>query len=283
MVNRILDLVVVNHRLDPVATELRVYVKLADITPATQIRGQFLGPRCAYASTIEIAYPLKEVSRGDYLEFQARIPEPSWWDPESPFLYKGVLQLWQEDAMCDHAAIHHGIRRVQLTPKGLRVNGLQYLLRGRTLTHLSESDAQQLRARGINTILTNLTDAGLDVWRAADRLGFFVLGMSDEPTRFVQWQHEISGHASALGWIFNRTEFGDVQASLTGHGREVRPLFFGVNTSATGELPNADFLFCHERELGWLEEIALPKIVFAERLPNPLPPRPDVIGWVQTS
>jgi hypothetical protein len=29
------------------------------------------------------------------------IPEPSIWEPECPFVYDGVVELWQGDERCD--------------------------------------------------------------------------------------------------------------------------------------------------------------------------------------
>jgi hypothetical protein len=271
-------MVVVNHRLDPVETELRLHVKVADLTPTTQIRGRLLGPRCVYASTIEIAYPLRELARDGHIELRVVIPEPSWWDPESPFLYEGAVELWQDDVLCDRAEICHGIRWLQVTSKGVRLNGAPFMLRGTTVgSALSAKDAQKLRADGVNTLLATVGESGIEIWNAADRLGFFVLGMSDDPTRFVEWRNELAGHASTFGWVFNRAEFraGPSQD-------DERAMFYGVNTSAATDPSNADFLLCHERELAWLEEIALPKIVFAERVPEPLPARTDVIGWIES-
>src|SRR5437868_6798803 len=101
MTNRILDLVVLNHRLDPVVTELRVHVKVESLTPTTQILGNMIGPQCKYANTIEIPYALREIARGDdQVELRVTIPEPAWWDPQSPFLYRGLVQLWQDKELC---------------------------------------------------------------------------------------------------------------------------------------------------------------------------------------
>src|SRR5215212_6883629 len=174
MSNRILDVVVLNHRLDPVETELRIYVKLAEITPTTQIRGKLTGPRCIYASTIEVAYPLREIARGDHLELRVVIPEPSWWDPESPFLYEGIIELVEDGQPRDRAAVRHGIRWLQITSKGLRLNGRRYALRGRFIESWSNDLAPKLRGEGINAVLTAAT--GLECWDAADRFGFFVIG-----------------------------------------------------------------------------------------------------------
>lgn len=278
MTNRILDVVVVDHRLDPVETELRVHVRVESLTPTTEIRGRLLGPRCLYASTIEIAYPLREVSRDEHIELRAIIPESSWWDPESPFLYEGMLELLQDGVPCGQAAIRHGIRRLQITSRGLRLNGQPYTLRGKIVEPvLTEVDARALRAAGFNTLLTNVADANVSLWSLGDRLGFFVLGTSNDIARHLEIRNELTGHPSTFGWVFSRVDF------LSGPSHETeRAMFHGVNTSAPGDLPNADFLCCLEQELAWLDATDVPKIVVAKRLPDLLPARADVIGWIET-
>src|SRR5437773_1558388 len=101
MPNRIRDVVVVNHRLDPVETELHIHVKVDEITPGTEIRGRLMGPRCVYASTVEVAYRMNEMERGDHLVLRVIIPEPCWWHPQTPFLYQGPLELWEDGALCE--------------------------------------------------------------------------------------------------------------------------------------------------------------------------------------
>ena len=73
----------------------------------TQVRGRLTGPRCPYTTTVEVAYPFREHSR-DYgeggsprLTLRAIIPEPSWWDPQTPFLYEGPVELWQDGRLVD--------------------------------------------------------------------------------------------------------------------------------------------------------------------------------------
>ena len=278
MTNRILDVVVANHRLDPVETELRVHVRVESLTPTTEIRGRLLGPRCLYASTIEIAYPLREVSRGEHIELRAIIPEPSWWDPESPFVYEGMLELLQDGVSCGQAPLRHGIRQIQITSRGLRLNGQQYTLRGKFVEPtLTDVDGRGLRAAGFNTLITNVADANTSLWSLGDRLGFFVLGTSNDIARHLEIRNELTGHPSAFGWVFGRVDF------LAGPSHETgRAMFYGVNTSAPGELPNADFLCCLEQELAWLDAADVPKIVVVLRLPESLPTRSDVIGWIET-
>src|SRR5438046_1809045 len=123
MANRILDAYVASHRADPADAELRVLVRAERLTPATQIRGRLMGPRTPYAQTVEIAYPFRELARTDHLLLRVRIPEPNFWEPKTPLLYEGPLELWEGDERCDQIVLRHGIRVAQLTPQVLRLNG----------------------------------------------------------------------------------------------------------------------------------------------------------------
>lgn len=276
MNNRILDMVVVNHRLDPVETELRVHVKVENLTPTTEIRGRLSGPRCPYASTIEIAYPFREVERSEHIELRVVIPEPSWWDPESPFLYEGAIELLQDGASCERRAVRQGIRRLQLTSKGLRLNGKPFALRGKVVEPTkSPEELAHLRTRGYNALLTIVDDPGIGLWDQADRLGFFMLGTASDSSRFLEHRNDVAEHPSNFGWIFNRADF------LAGPADDAaRAMLYGVNTSARNIPPNSDFLVCLENELSWLDDVALPKLLVTNEAPENLATRADVIGVI---
>ncbi len=279
MANRILDLVVLNHRLDPHETELRVHVKTERFTPATEVRGRLTGPRCLYSSTIEIAYPLREVSRDGHIEMRAVIPEASWWEPETPFLYVGPLELWQDGALCERIEIRHGIRSLQLTARGLVLNGKPLTLRGEIHSPTwIKSHARQLRSRGANACFTCLAGPSLEPWISADRLGFFVLGAAGDHATFLACRTELTNHPSHFGWVFNRAGLAETPPQQEGVA-----MFYGVNTSAGNRPANADFIVCNENELAWLDDPQMPKIVIVKCLPNPLPDRADVIGWIGSS
>lgn len=279
MLNRIRDVVVVNHRLDPVETELAIHVLLEKLTPATELKGRLTGPRCAYSSTIEIAYSVREILRGDHIELQVVIPEPSWWEPETPFLYVGSIELWQEGEFCQRVPIVHGIRWLQLTSKGLRLNGRSFRLRGKIAQPpLTESDARNLHEKGMNAVLSTTPGPHLDSAQVADRAGLFVIGTSEDMETFLLYRNELTAHPSNFGWVFNRAEFAKAPLQQEGVA-----MFYGVNTSAESRQANADFLVCHENELTWLADAELPKLVIANCLPDPLPSRPDVIGWIESA
>jgi beta-galactosidase/beta-glucuronidase len=274
--NRIRDLVVLSHRLDPIETELHVHVKLEELTATTEIKGRLIGPRSAHAATIEIAYPLREIERQDNVVLRVIIPEPSWWEPKTPFLYEGPLELWQDGVLCERVTIRHGIRALQLTSKGLRLNGKPFLIRGKIVEpSLTEDAAKSLREAGFNTIWT--TAPAIELWNLADRIGLFVLGSSVDLSEFHFLQHELTNHPSHFGWIFNRADLSNAPIQQDG-----LKMLYGVNTSARSRPEHADFLVCQESELAWLDDMDLPKLVVVKQLSDPLPTRADVIGWIES-
>jgi hypothetical protein len=165
-----------------------------------------------------------------------------------------------------------------MTSKGLRLNGKAYALRGKILEQdLTEAAAKDLRNADVNTLLANVSTDDASLWDLADRFGFFVLAMSQDIAHFQSLRNELTRHPSHFGWIFNRNDFFAGPNSETDRG-----MLYGVNTSAQGELPGADFLFCHERELAWLNEMNLPKIVVTPSVASAVP-RSDVIGWIESA
>ena len=140
MSNQILHVRLSDHSLDPAQAELWISVTAEHVAPTTELRGRLMGPRCAYAATVEVAYPLRPlVASRTRLSGRVVIPEPSLWEPSCPFLYGGAVELWQDGRRCDQTPIRRGLRRVLLGPAGLRVNGEPLVLRGRTVTECDEA------------------------------------------------------------------------------------------------------------------------------------------------
>src|SRR4051812_29444194 len=113
MSNRILAVTLTTHSSAPAQAEVRAQVQVERLTPTTELRGRLMGPRCSFASTIEVAYHFRPV---DDTTLRAVIPEASLWDPVSPFLYEGPVELWQDGVRVDRALVRHGLRRFSLGP-----------------------------------------------------------------------------------------------------------------------------------------------------------------------
>lgn len=93
--------------LDPMRAEVHVQVTWSG-HPEGEARGRILGPKSPFATTIEVAYPLKVAERGPGTSLlKGTIPEPSWWTPETGFFYDIVVELWNgTHRVCKQIATH---------------------------------------------------------------------------------------------------------------------------------------------------------------------------------
>jgi hypothetical protein len=213
MDNRIRQILVRDRSLVPAQAEVWITVVPEQETATTEVRGRLMGPRCPYASTVEVAYPVRPLPPGQKLEepcglsVRVLIPEASLWEPQCPFLYQGPIELWQDGQCRDRLSLSHGLRSLQLNERGLLINGRPLTLRGRGITECSEEEAQRLHQAGFNLLLAPVEEATLPLWERADRLGFLMLGQvkdDNEPTR--RCLEAASRHASCLGWLIEDVE-----------------------------------------------------------------------------
>jgi hypothetical protein len=208
MNNRILGIEVRDHVLTPASAEVRVLVRTEFRTPATEIRGRLMGPRCLFASTVEVAYPLRALptpapSAGGEFVLRVIIPEASLWDPQSPFLYAGPVELWEGDRRCDVARVTHGLRLLRCRPTGFFLNGRSFAVRGMEVSAAcSDDDGLRLRHAGYNLLIAPVAEATVPLWDLGDRLGFLVVGRlgADDPAALDRVA-ELRRHASCAGWV----------------------------------------------------------------------------------
>jgi hypothetical protein len=204
MTNRMHDVLLQDVRLDPIESEIRISVYADQVTPTTEVRGRLIGPRCAWSRTLEVAYPLRPYpsdrtnEQTSALNYRVVIPEASFWDPQTPFLYEGPIELWQDGAIVDQGLLGHGLRTRSVGPSGVRWNGEPITLSIVPRTETSQEDAIRLRQAGCNTLLAPVRAA--DVWRDADRLGLLVLGRIRSSSD-LKIASLLQRHACSLGWV----------------------------------------------------------------------------------
>jgi hypothetical protein len=180
------------------------------VTATTEVRGRLMGPRCPYSSTVEVAYPLRPLPQPlptteANLTRRVVIPEASLWEPESPFVYEGPIELWQDGQCCDRQVVRHGLRTFSLGPRGLRVNGKVLPLRGRVAGRWSEDQVRARRMAGDNVIVAPLEPDEASCWDAADRLGMLVLGRVSRADEWTERQlSELSRHPCHLGFLIDQ-------------------------------------------------------------------------------
>jgi Glycosyl hydrolases family 2 len=281
-------------RLTPTEAELWTSIEPDELTSTTQVRGRLTGPRCHYASTVEVAYQWREQSRRYETEgvpeisLRLHIPEPSLWDPESPFLYRASLELFQGRQEQESVEFSCGLCEFRLTPGGLRWNGRPLPVLGVGRDQLREDDAAALRAAGCNLILAPAARAG-EVCREADRLGFLVLCRWPD-LRGLEQLRQLVDHPSFLGCLLEQAvldhplvrEVGFVPSDALGR------MLTGIELSKAmgGPLPAGfDFVAGPEQLLSGLEQVHLPRLIQRKEAltlarASMGDPPPGAIGWL---
>jgi hypothetical protein len=209
MPHRILRVEMEDERLEPAVAQMRVRIVTEQAGGNLEVRGRLTGPRCLYASTVEVAYPLAIVpdmeSADKEITGRFIVPEPSFWEPETPFLYQASIELMHAGSRVDHARLSHGFRTVAWRAGNLRANGRKLVLHGADRQSIDESELSSLRKAGRNCLLVPFA-AGETVLTSADRFGFFVLGElspATDPKALAPWTR----HPSLLGWVFDQPSF----------------------------------------------------------------------------
>src|SRR5262249_35647827 len=103
------------RRLWAAEAEVWVVAELDAVTPTTELRGRLHGPRCPGATTGEVAYPLRPLLQPvpqppNTLAARVVIPEPNLWTEQTPFVYEGAVELWQDGRRCDTARVSVGLK-----------------------------------------------------------------------------------------------------------------------------------------------------------------------------
>jgi hypothetical protein len=293
MPNRILRTMFSVSRLDPAEAEIWISVYPERLTSETVVRGRFTGPRCVYASTVEVAYPLREHSReyektGDpHIRVRALIPEPNLWDPISPFLYDGVLELWQGKECCEQRRFRQGLRALGLSSQGLFWNSRPLTLRGTTCTGLTEEEARALHTAGCNALVAAVGTATADIWELAERFGFLMIGRMASREQLRPRKE----NTSSIGWLVT-SEFWNSDSLLRSApivlGSPPRPssdhgCFVGLELDEPPiePLPRAfTFVACTEERLPVLAQVQRPKLVLGKKWAAEAIAPPGILGWI---
>jgi hypothetical protein len=282
MENSIKSFTVLVTRVRPAEADVSISVSPESLTSTTQVRGRLVGPRCVYATTVEVVYPLRESSReyesgSRHIWSRAIIPEPNLWTPETPFLYKVVMELWQSGNCCDRQTMNLGLRDIRLGPTGLRVSSSLLRVDGAFRAMLTEAGARSLHDAKVNTLVVPVEERAVALWDIADRFGFLVVGRIGDRNGFFL-EPKLRPHTCSLGWLLDPALWNDpVKAA-------VLPTHLKGNGSLVGlevkrwppgpPIEGFDFLAGSEDLVPAMQQARLPILIVGKESANP----PDYIA-----
>lgn len=282
--NRIRNVLLHDRLQDPTQPEVWVTVEAEHVSATTEIRGRLMGPRCIYASTVEVAYPLRPFARRPSelppLSRRVVIPEPSLWEPECPFTYQGPIELWEDGVLHDQRQLVHGLRYVSLSAKEMRVNGKPLTLKCRAERETRENQIGGWRANQENALLIPATQQVETALALANRFGFFVIvdvqSEAFDADAVDAWRH----HPSFFGLLFDRRDFTE-----RGLDQVVRKdgVFRGIHWHSDEAIPESgvDFIACSAAIAEKWAPPTLPKLILTSRgNGRPLPAIPGCFGVI---
>ena len=110
----------------------RVYARVErpERDDGLQLSGTLSGPTCTYAQTLPATFSFVDRGRGQSLLAEAVVPEPCFWTPEMPHLYRAEVQLRQAGKVLAHVERTFGIRPLGASGRKLLYAGKAWVLRG---------------------------------------------------------------------------------------------------------------------------------------------------------
>jgi hypothetical protein len=279
------------HTVSTAEADIWFRVAVQRVTPGTEARGRVVGPRCLFAQTAEVAWPLGSVrhSEGEQAALIARtaIPDPGFWDPGNPLLYRVVVELWQDGHRCEALGFDLGFRTAEMGPGGVLVNRHPLPLRGMAYLPQSREEAEGRRLAGYNLVL-----AGKGQWHwwvRANPMGFLLLEKVAPSTLTPQYIGLLSGQPCFLGFLLDKELLSRSPSETEGFLRpwQERGVFFGLELDGPPppSLPGGlSFLVCPESLLPALSTTPLTKLVIRQSPAGaggpPAGAIQGVLGWI---
>lgn len=172
--------------------EARVFVRLllAPTCAADRLRGEIVGPFSRYAKTLPATTNFSAARQGDDLLAAVTLPDPCFWSPELPYLYRvrvrlehSAHEIWSEERT-------FGVRRLGVRGRRIYFEAKNWVLRG-AMTHESpDFPWDDWRAFDLAPVVCGPSEA---FCREADRQGVLLAAIlpqaAPRPAELVKrWQ-----------------------------------------------------------------------------------------------
>lgn len=241
------------------------------VTPGTEVRGRIVGPRCLFSQAPGVVSPLRSVrhTEREHASLIARtaFPNPGFWAPDNPLLYRVVVELWQDEQCCEVSGFDIGFRRIEMGANTVLVNTQPFFIQGMSYLPQSQEEAGDHRQAGYNLVL-----AGKGQWHwwvRANPMGFLLLERVALSTLTSQYIGLLSQQPYFLGFVLGKELLDRSPAENESFLRpwHERRVFFGLELGGSPPLPllrGLSFLVTPESMLPALSTASLPKFVLRE-------------------
>jgi hypothetical protein len=169
----------------------RVYARfeVPDAAGSLRLAGRLVGPTCAHAATLQAAYAFVDRGPGTPRLAEAVVPEPCFWTPEMPHVYRAEIELREGGRELARVARPFGIRPLGAAGQKLVYTGKGWVLRAVSLDELTNVDLSQFRDADTAMFIRNPDDA---LCEAASRSGVLLVAALDDAEipairRFTRW------------------------------------------------------------------------------------------------
>jgi hypothetical protein len=168
----------------------RVYARWsAAIAEGYQLSGTLTGPNCIYGETLPATARFVDRGPGGPPLAEAIIPEPCFWTPQMPQLYRARLQLRHDETVAAEVDRSFGIRPLGASGSRLRLDGKTWVVRGVTKNDLPTEELPLWHNTDTALVVTRPSDA---LCEAASRIGVLIVAELDaadlaDIRRLSQW------------------------------------------------------------------------------------------------
>ena len=152
--------------------EARVYARVArDSDNSMRLTGSIVGPECAYAHTLTSPVSFRARRGEQEIVAEALVPDPCFWTPEMPYLYRVNIDL-EQGGRREHSDRLFGIR-----PLGAKGRDLIFASRRWVLRAVSQASAanQDLGVWRESEAAIRVAEPTAELCAAASKVGVLVV------------------------------------------------------------------------------------------------------------
>jgi hypothetical protein len=140
---------------------------------SAKINGTLHGPLCQYGRTLPTDFPLRDMAKYGQAMAEAIIPEPCFWTPEMPQLYRYDVHIETSHGTTEAKGML-GIRRFGAAKQNLYFDRERWVLRAGRAARLRESDLPAWHDARMTAVIELPTD---QLCEAASQIGVLLVAV----------------------------------------------------------------------------------------------------------